>query len=415
MWRWPDRKGSSSQRISARVARRSSRVEPDAKETILIVGTQGQRVTSGPGTFMRYVIEAIDRGELDAEVLYPHDSRSTPYAGRSFVHGLSVGSLFHHRFYGSWVLSSLALFWVLRALNRHRHYSRIWFADRYTALFCVLSGELRRKTVVMVNDDTRIRSRRAARARPAPRLADWRSWSVQAFYVMERFICRRSLAVVANSEHLARVLREEYGLTETVTRLYKAVDLTRFAQRANEPCSKRGIRVLFVKSEWLRGGLDILLEALTFAGLEEVSLRVVGGGQPGEAQRIRRLVSELGLEERVAFEGLIGREEMPLVFREVDVFCVPARSEALGVASLEALASGTPVVASNVGGIPEVLDGGRAGWMVPPEDPATLSAALSQSIVDSDLRRAKQRHGLRHVAKFSCEAMIDGIRDISRR
>lgn len=410
MWRWPDRRESSSQRI-ARAAPPSSRGEPDGDETILIVGTQGQRVTSGPGTFMRYVIEAIDRGELDAEVLYPHDSRSTPYAGRSFVHGLSMGSLFHHRFYGSWVLSSLALFWVLRALNRHRHYSRIWFADRYTALFCVLSGELRRKTVVMVNDYTRIRSRR----RGAPfRLASWRSWSARVFYAMERFICRRSLAVVASSEYLARLLRQEYGLPHSVGRLYKAVDLTRFLRRPDEPGSRSAIRVLFVKNEWLVGGLDVLLEALTYGGLEAASLQVVGGGQMAEVQRIRRLVSELGLEERVVFEGLVDRDRMPLLFHEADIFCVPSRGEALGVAILEALASGTPVVASNVGGIPEVLDWGRAGWMVPPEDPAALSAALSQVILDAEMRREKQRRGLQHVATFSREAMIEGIREISR-
>lgn len=149
------------------------------------------------------------------------------------------------------------------------------------------------------------------------------------------------------------------------------------------------------------------------AHTEEMTLTIVGRGTTEDIRRIKRLISESNLESKVEIKGLVDRAEIPLMFREADIFSAPSRNEALGVAILEALASGTPVVASNVGGIPEVLDHGKAGWMGPPGDALEVSRALLQVIRDTGQRRQKQRRGFEHVESFSKEKMIEGIKEIS--
>lgn len=382
---------------------------------ILIVGTQGQRVTSGPGTFMRYVIEAIDRKELNADVLYTHGAHGTPYADKDFVHCLEFASFFHRRFYGSWLLSSLYLFWVLRILRRHKRYSKIWFAERFSSLFCVLSRPLREKSIVMVNDDTRILKHRRCEHLGILRARRLDCWLALIFYTFERIICRHNAIVIACSNYLRDLLRKEYDLGTKVARVYKGVDLTAFPRRESEPCEGSVISILFLKNEWYRGGLDTLIDAISTIRSKELKLMLVGVSDSDEIATIERLITDAGLTAGIDFRGLVDRQEISSILRRTDILCVPSRSEALGVAFLESLATGTPVVASNVGGIPEVLDQGRAGWMVPPEDPVALSKALMEVIQDTALRREKQKRGYQHVAAFSIEEMIKSMREVSCR
>jgi colanic acid/amylovoran biosynthesis glycosyltransferase len=92
-----------------------------------------------------------------------------------------------------------------------------------------------------------------------------------------------------------------------------------------------------------------------------------------------------------------------------DIFCVPSRREALGVANIEALNSGISVITTNVGGVPEVMDYGRNGWLVNPEAPHELAAAIQECIEDCVKRQALSSNGLTFIRKFSKENMIDNF------
>lgn len=128
-------------------------------------------------------------------------------------------------------------------------------------------------------------------------------------------------------------------------------------------------------------GTDVLIEAMDHLvhrlGRTDVLLLLVGQGDITD--RIRARTAELGLEANIQFCGVKPHAEIPVWMSALDVFCLPSRQEGCPNVVLEALASGRPVVASRVGGVPEILDD-RSGILVPPEDPAALAEGLAGAL-----------------------------------
>jgi glycosyltransferase involved in cell wall biosynthesis len=127
-------------------------------------------------------------------------------------------------------------------------------------------------------------------------------------------------------------------------------------------------------------GVDVLFRALT--ELPGVTAIVAGEG-PARGD-LERLADELGLSERVRFLGW--RDDVDAVIRSVDVLALPSRNESAPIAIVEAMLGGIPTVASDVGGVPELVLHGETGYLVPPDDPHALAAALRRLLDDPELR-----------------------------
>lgn len=122
-------------------------------------------------------------------------------------------------------------------------------------------------------------------------------------------------------------------------------------------------------------GIDILLEAAR--KLPEIDFLIAGDGPERE-------ILENSSSPNVTFLGFV--KDIPDLLSQADVLCVPSRSEGLGLAALEAMAAGVPVVASRVGGLPEVILDGETGLLFTSEDPEALKIAL-QTLLDNPERR----------------------------
>ena len=153
--------------------------------------------------------------------------------------------------------------------------------------------------------------------------------------------------------------------------------------------------------------MDILIEGLSLLDSQKFTLTIVGVDGPDEQIRIRKIVERFDLRTSVVFLGLIPREKVPELIRNADIFCVPSRKEALGVAFLESIASGLPTIGSSVGGIPEVLAHGEAGWLLPSLDGKGVASAVKEivSLSDKELSR-KLSNAVKHASNFSCDNMI---------
>ena len=140
-------------------------------------------------------------------------------------------------------------------------------------------------------------------------------------------------------------------------------------------------------------------------------LLIVGEGSKGYRSKLMRLIESLGLEQSVTLVGFQRR-----VFEYIstfDIFVLPSVYEAFGIVLLEAMAMGKAVVASRVGGIPEIVVDGISGLLVPPCDSSALAFALRRLLQDEDARLAMGRAGRERVERyFTRDGMVKVIQDI---
>lgn len=155
-------------------------------------------------------------------------------------------------------------------------------------------------------------------------------------------------------------------------------------------------------------GLDILIKAFASIRLRygNAKLKIVGDGP--ELQSLESLVSDLELGESVEFRGRLKSSEMPEFIGSLDIFAMPSREESFGVAALEAMSCGVPVVASNVGGLPEILDNGNCGRLVEPNNPDAFSDAILSLLGDRNtMKKLSEAGRTRVLENFSASICTD--------
>ena len=213
------------------------------------------------------------------------------------------------------------------------------------------------------------------------------------------------------SAYSARSLAAPASRTRVV---YGGADPVRFSP--DPQARRRG--VLFVGRLTPHKGVDRLIEALD--GNSE--LRVVGseGHDPNPPERdYPNLLRRLAAQRRVEFLGVVDDVDLPAVYRLAQVLALPsveltcygrkvAVSELLGLAAIEAMASGTPVVASRVGGLPEVVEHGVTGFLVEPGNVAELRWRLAEVLGDPGLAKRLGRNAReRFLETFTWQACAD--------
>jgi len=140
-----------------------------------------------------------------------------------------------------------------------------------------------------------------------------------------------------------------------------------------------------------------------------LGVKVVGDGP--RAQELRDVAASFGLADRIAFLG--HREDVPALLAEADLFVLPSRSEAFPNSVIEAMAAGLPVIASAVGGLLELVDSGRTGLLVPPDDPAALARAVEAVLAAPDSARAMGDAAREEISRrYSFDRMVQAFEEL---
>ncbi len=135
------------------------------------------------------------------------------------------------------------------------------------------------------------------------------------------------------------------------------------------------------------------------------------GADAGFAERVKRRIGELGLEELVLLPGHVDRVE--LVWGASDIAVVPSFCEAFGLVVIEAMAAGLPVIGSDSGGIPELIDDGRTGLLVEPRNPRELAEALATLLRSESLRSSMGGAAAEEVRRrFDMQRHIEGLLEL---
>ena len=158
--------------------------------------------------------------------------------------------------------------------------------------------------------------------------------------------------------------------------------------------------------------LERLIEAfhsLRRGGLEQVKLLIIGD-EISKYATLRRAVHRHKLHKHVRFLGFVPDKTLACLYRLAGVFVFPSLYEGFGLPPLEAMASGTPVITSNVSSLPEVV--GEAALLIDPYDAAAIAAAMRRVLTEPDLAAGMRERGLARVGHFSWDRSVRRIRQI---
>ena len=159
-------------------------------------------------------------------------------------------------------------------------------------------------------------------------------------------------------------------------------------------------------------GLDVLLRALSLiADSGEVRLLVAGDGD--ERRNLEALCQQLRLDQTVTFCGQVDNQKIGAIYEQIDVLVVPSVwPENSPVTITEAMASGIPVIASDIGGISELVDHGVTGLLAPPRDPRALADLIERLLKDPDLRREMGQNGLTAIRQHDVRDQVTRLLEI---
>ena len=232
-----------------------------------------------------------------------------------------------------------------------------------------------------------------------------------------RIALRQVFRTIVVSRLLQRVARTHFRLSQDKVRFIQTgVDTERFTPGRNDELRQRwGLdadAVVFGFAGGLRGekNLQLLLTAFREAMLHDHAHLVLAGDGPDRTE-LEQLTAQLGLASRVSFHG--HASDIAEVMRAFDVFVMSSRTEQTPNALLEAMASGLPVIATDVGDCAALVGSAGAAFVVAPADRSGYAAALQQIEADTDLRRdLGAANRARAIAEFSKSRMIDEYRDV---
>jgi len=319
---------------------------------------------------------------------------SEPYVMRRLpLLGPHVRSLRHLAY--SYKVSSL-----LRQLALQQHFDVVEFAEiNAEGLFAALHGN-------PVPAVVRCHTPHALLRQTHPDGHYFQTFDTSLIEMAEAATVQRAAALTAPSADLARRIEEEMRVRPgRVTVIPNAIDTGEFTPCATggEQTAGQSVTILHVGRLGSEKGIFVLAEALALLAARErtadspshVPWRAIfAGGDRTDAsggsnkEQLDRFFAEHGLASRVELRGFVAQEELVSLYRRADLCVVPSiLYESFSYTCLQAMACGRPLVATTMGGIPEVVADGETGLLVPPGDPAALAHALERLIDDPALRR----------------------------
>jgi glycosyltransferase involved in cell wall biosynthesis len=284
-------------------------------------------------------------------------------------------------------------------------------ADVYHTPYAVLPVVTVCPSVVTIHDCVNLTFPQYAPSRVAHLTARLRMWSA----------AHRSTRILTVSESSKRDILRFFRVPESkVSIIANAIDerygtppLPAEVQRVRERFQLYGDFLLYAGNIRPHKNLDRLIEAFhqlrESPRFEHLRLLIIGD-EISKYPTLRRAVHRYKLHKHVRFFGFVPESTLAVLYRLATVFVFPSLYEGFGLPPLEAMASGTPVVTSNVSSLPEVV--GDAALLIDPYDAAAIAQGLRQALTDESLRTALIARGLERAKGFSWETSVRRVREI---
>ncbi|MES1021601.1 glycosyltransferase family 1 protein [Gloeocapsa sp. BRSZ] len=236
---------------------------------------------------------------------------------------------------------------------------------------------------------------------------------------VEKEVLETAHRIVATSPQEQEHMRSLVSTKGNIDIIPCGTDIHRFGKIEQQQAREQlGINadtkvILYVGRFDFRKGIETLVRAVAQSQLRGTDLKLIigGGSRPGqsdgkERDRIEGIVNELGMQDMTVFPGRLGDDDLPIYYAAADVCVVPSHYEPFGLVAIEAMASGTPVIASDVGGLQYTVVPEETGLLAPPKDKDAFATAIDRILSNPEWRDQLGRAARKRVEdKFSWDGV----------
>jgi glycosyltransferase involved in cell wall biosynthesis len=241
----------------------------------------------------------------------------------------------------------------------------------------------------------------------------WENRKVRAYFALERLAVRRADCIVVVSHDMARAVVSQ-GIPSAKVQMVHNACLVRLEGNAPAWSAEAPPIVGVIGRLSPEKGMDLALRVHRIVAQRLPNARLLIVGEGSQRVELGRYAKRLGIGPSVCW--LEYQEELAEVYRRLAVLLIPSRSEGLPNVALEAMGHGVPVVATAVGGLPEVVTDGESGFLAPPEDVEVLAQKVLCILEDPPLRRRLGHRALQEMAtRFSLEARLRALHEVYAR
>jgi glycosyltransferase involved in cell wall biosynthesis len=246
--------------------------------------------------------------------------------------------------------------------------------------------------------------------------------SLYAKYILDKVLSRADV-IISPSEYYIDESRFLGKYKDKIVVIPNGINIDEFdIGYPKEECRKKlglpfdGNTILFVGTLSLFKGPDVLLKAMpkVIKNIPTAKLVFVGSGPMKEGLEMQS--KKLGVERHVKFTGFVEESLKPLYYRATDIFVLPSimNTESFGIVNLEAMACGVSIVASKIGGIPDVVKDMENGLLVPPKDSNALADAIIYLLENENVRERMGKNGREKVEDYSWKRIAEMTETVYR-
>lgn len=318
------------------------------------------------------------------------------------VHRVTLGRIK----YLSYVAGYFRLLWHLLGLDKVRDYDLIHaVSDGLPSIVATSIKKLRGKPYLITIQGGSITPgyKKNLSGRIAKKLQQWSFRSADAVHVISRKLREQTEQLGAHNPIVI-----PNGVNASIFR-----PLNKAALRKKHGFLQDEKIIVGVARLIPRKGIDYLIRATAKVAQHLPNLRLLIIGDGIQRAELEKLILQVELAAKAQILGIVSHDQVPQYFSMADVFVIPSLYEPLGIVTIEAMACGVPVIGTEVDGIPDVIEDGKNGILVPPGDDEQLAEAIMKLLRDEDTRNRFAQEGLETVKqKFLWEIVLMRITDV---
>lgn len=371
---------------------------------ICVVTQQFRNIYSGVGLHANILVNYLQKSGHSITLVVPENQQ--PISKQEFfVKPVKTKEVFKNQ--ARWFSLCFSFSRAIEDLEKTTRFDIIHFTDARESFLC------KSKTPIIGNINDTYSADLKKIGYYKKYYQDWlQRW---VYYCLVHNLEKRYLSkldhIIANSNFTYETIRERYPDSKKLSICYKSVDKHRYSsilqRKFSGAFTKDKPVVLFVGGNMQRKGVGTLIESAPKVIEHFPNIEFIIVGNDRALKKMKEKCSNLNILSSFKFPGWLSQDQILDLHKLATIFVMPSLTESLGVAILEAMASGIPVIATNVGGIPEIVQNGENGILVPVDSPMDLSSAIIQLLSNEELQKRYAKAALDTLDKFSIEKMMD--------